>query len=131
MLSFFVVHFCRWPVMGFYMHRNDSVNTRQMVTKRHLLRINDKTGKVWKIMNQAYKTLEFNRILEMLKERALTENAKMRLEELEPLMSENELMHRKMETTQARKILEQMGNPPLVSMKDMETYLRIDRKSVV
>lgn len=76
-------------------------------------------------MNQAYKTLEFNRILEMLKERALTENAKMRLGELEPLMSENELMHRKMETTQARNILEQMGNPPLVSMKDMENYLRM------
>lgn len=76
-------------------------------------------------MNQTYKILEFDRIIEMLKERALTERAKERLEHLEPMVSENELIHRKAETTQARKILEQMGTPPLVSMKDMETFLRM------
>lgn len=74
-------------------------------------------------MNQTYEVLEFNRIKEMLKERALTEKAKERLGQLEPILSENELMHRKAETTQARKILEQMGNPPLVSMKNMEGFL--------
>lgn len=76
-------------------------------------------------MNQTYEVLEFNRIKEMLKERALTEKAKERLGQLEPILSENELMHRKAETTQARKILEQMGNPPLVSMKDMEGFLHM------
>ena len=37
-------------------------------------------------MNQTYEVLEFNRIKEMLKERALTENAKERLGQLEPIL---------------------------------------------
>lgn len=71
------------------------------------------------------KTLEFHRIIEMLKERALTEKAQQRLEALSPILSETELECSIRETTEAREILEHMGTPPLVSMKDLRAMIRM------
>lgn len=72
-------------------------------------------------MNKKYiKTLEFDRILEMLSEEALSDNAKNKIVQLEPYLSESELKLKMDETTEARLILESLGSPPLTSMKEIE-----------
>ena len=71
------------------------------------------TGKGSEItLAETSKTLEFHRIIEMLKERALTEKARQRLEALSPILSETELECSIRETTEAREILEHMGRLP-------------------
>jgi DNA mismatch repair protein MutS2 len=74
-------------------------------------------------MNQSFKILEFDKIIEALKEYALTENAKKKLNESEPFLSEKELKRSLLDTTEARIILDQLGTPPLVSLNDMEEIL--------
>ncbi|OYO88163.1 hypothetical protein CG709_13925, partial [Lachnotalea glycerini] len=74
-------------------------------------------------MNQAFKILEFDKIINKLKEYAFTENAKRHLEEIKPYLSESELEHSLLETTQARIILDTFGNPPLVSLNEIEDIL--------
>ncbi|MDP4110449.1 MAG: DNA mismatch repair protein MutS, partial [Bacillota bacterium] len=66
-----------------------------------------------------YITLEFDKILEMLAERALSDAVKKRCLELKPSLSEAETRRRMNETTQAKRIIEQIGNPPLSSMSEL------------
>lgn len=74
-------------------------------------------------MNKSYEILEFNKIKEQLAEYACTDSAKKRLRELVPYLSETELLHGLKETTEARKMLDQAGQPPLTSLTDMEKIL--------
>ena len=76
-----------------------------------------------KNMNQSYKILEFNKIRERLAEYACTEAAKNRFLALEPFLSERELRHSLLETTESREILDAAGMPPLAGMADMEKIL--------
>lgn len=69
------------------------------------------------------KTLEFNRILEKLSEFALSENAKNKLISLEPSLNERECKNRMQETTNARKVLESLGTPPLASMSELDKII--------
>ena len=55
----------------------------------------------------------------------MTEKARQRLEALSPILSETELECSIRETTEAREILEHMGTPPLVSMKDLRAMIRM------
>lgn len=64
--------------------------------------------------------LEFNNIMEMLKEYALTEKAKERISKLEPVMNQKELEEKLRETTEARKLLDMAGQPPLMSVNQIE-----------
>lgn len=70
-----------------------------------------------------YQTLEFNKVLSMLEELALSEKAGSRIRNLEPYLSEAEVSLHLNETTESRLILEQYGNPPLSPMTDLEKSL--------
>ncbi|NNJ32160.1 endonuclease MutS2 [Lacrimispora defluvii] len=70
-------------------------------------------------MNHTFQILEFNRIIEKLEELALTEGAKERIRNLTPELNEAEVRKNLRDTTQARMILDQMGQPPAVAMNGM------------
>ena len=74
-------------------------------------------------MNHAFQILEFHKIKELLIENAHTGQARERLKGLEPYLSENELRHSMKETTEARRILDNVGTPPLSGMEDMDKIL--------
>ena len=73
-------------------------------------------------------TLEFNIIRERLASFALSENAKGKLLLLEPALSERECKNRIQETTEALKILEGIGNPPIPSMTELDKILDLATK---
>ncbi|MCI9135725.1 MAG: DNA mismatch repair protein MutS [Lachnospiraceae bacterium] len=67
-------------------------------------------------MIQTDQVLEFDKIKEKWRELALTNWAKERIRDIVPCMQEHELLARQRETSEARKLLEKNGNPPLVSL---------------
>ena len=69
------------------------------------------------------KALEFDRIKEIWLGFALTDFAKREIEGIEPYLSEQELEVRMRETTQARRMIEGWGNPPLVSMEGIRQWI--------
>lgn len=79
-------------------------------------------------MEKTFQALEFNKILNKLEELALTENAKERIRNLQIYLSEDELKARMNETTEAKRVLEEIGTPALVSMKDIDRILEIASK---
>ena len=79
-------------------------------------------------MEKTFQTLEFDKILNKLEELALTENAKERIRNLQIYLSEDELKARMNETTEAKRVLEEVGTPALVSMKDIDRILEIASK---
>lgn len=79
-------------------------------------------------MTNVYETLEFNIIINQLKSYCYTEQAKDNFSKLEPYLSETEVRASLRETSEARKILDNFGNPPLVSMKDVEKYITTARQ---
>lgn len=79
-------------------------------------------------MHHSKHTLEFDTIIEMLQDCAISEQGKTRLASLTPSLSEREC-HRKMEeTTEARQILDSFGSPPLTAMKDLPMILELSEK---
>ncbi len=72
--------------------------------------------------------LEFNKILELLSQNAVSETAKQKLLALQPYLSEWEVNARINDTTEARKILDQIGTPPLAAMKDIDILLELAEK---
>ncbi len=72
--------------------------------------------------------LEFNLILDMLCNNAVSDNAKEKLKELRPYLSLREAGAKIQETTDARKILDSVGTPPLPSMKDIQKLLDLAQK---
>lgn len=74
-------------------------------------------------MTNVYETLEFNVIIDQLKNYCFTEQAREGFSKLAPYLSELEVKAALRETSEAREILDNMGNPPLVSMKDVDKYL--------
>ncbi len=73
-------------------------------------------------------TLEFNIILETLAKHALSQKAIEKLLSLKPFLSERECKSKMQETTEARKILEGIGTPPLASMKELDKILDLTEK---
>lgn len=82
-------------------------------------------------MNKYADTLEFNRILELLCEQALSHSAKEKLSRLSPYMSETENRLKMQETTEARKILDSVGTPPLSSMEELGKILELCSKGAM
>lgn len=77
---------------------------------------------------QTEQILEFDKIKEKWKNLALTEWAKAEIENTQISLSESELRIRLSETTEARKILEMGGNPPLVSLSGLKEWVMIAEK---
>lgn len=71
----------------------------------------------------SHKTLEFDQILQLLAEQALSDQVKARCLTLVPSLNEAEVKRRLDETTQAKRIIEQFGTPPLPSMAELQKVL--------
>ncbi|NLD48758.1 MAG: DNA mismatch repair protein MutS [Clostridiaceae bacterium] len=79
-----------------------------------------------------YTTLEFDKVLNILKEHALSDNAKEKITMLEPFLSENEVSRHLNETTEAKLIMEHYGTPPLSVMEGLDKSLTlIDKGSIL
>ncbi|MFZ2538375.1 MAG: DNA mismatch repair protein MutS [Oscillospiraceae bacterium] len=76
----------------------------------------------------ANNTLELNIILQQLSELALSQKAKEKLLSLKPFLSESECKLKMRETTAAVKIIESVGTPPLISMKEIDKILDLTNK---
>lgn len=74
-------------------------------------------------MNHTFQTLEFNLIIENLKNLAHTEAAKERIGRLLPSMKEIEVKKNLRDTTETRIILDRIGQPPAVSMNGLSEIL--------
>lgn len=81
--------------------------------------------------NNDMKTLEFDKILEMLAEEALSDNAKNNILKLKPYLNEGEVKHKMQETTEARAIIESLGTPPLTSMKEIDKAMALVSKDAM
>lgn len=68
-------------------------------------------------MNDINDMLEFNQIIQKLKEYALTDGAKEKFSRMEPMLKEGELLAKLRDTTAARQLLDRHGNPPLASVE--------------
>lgn len=75
-------------------------------------------------MNRAKEILEFGKILEQLGHYAVSETAKTKLLELDMLLNEKQLEIKMNETTEARRLLDGLGMPPLSSMKGLERMVK-------
>lgn len=71
-------------------------------------------------MNQDMKTLGFDLIIEQLKTNAVSTAAAEILSETAPILNESLCLNRVAETTEARKVLEISGNPPLAIMNGLD-----------
>lgn len=69
--------------------------------------------------------LEFDKIKRQLQEYALTRAAREKIDALEPFLRESDVKAGQRDTTEARKILETMGNPPLSALEGMDEILEI------
>ena len=67
---------------------------------------------------------EFNKIKEIWKELALTEWARKQIDEAVPLMEETKVRARLRETTEAKKMMEVYGQPPLVSLEGVKEWMK-------
>lgn len=75
-------------------------------------------------MNHTFQTLEFDHILKKLEEFAHTEAAKEAARELTPSLNEGEVKRNLKDTSEARIILDQVGQPPAVSMNGLSVILK-------
>ncbi len=74
-------------------------------------------------MNHTFQTLEFDKILVQLEENAFTKSAKEKARVLTAFMSEMDLQVALRETSEARKIMDEIGTPPFVSLESVEELL--------
>lgn len=79
-------------------------------------------------MNKTTQILEFDHIKTLLCGNAMSDLAKEKLHDLSPSLSLSEVRFKQRETSDAKKILESMGTPPLPSMKDIHKFLEIAEK---
>lgn len=76
-------------------------------------------------MKKTEAILEFDKIKERWKALALTDYAKEKIEKTEPFLSENEVIARLRETTEAKAMIEAYGQPPLVSFNGIREWLNL------
>ena len=95
-------------------------------TRRHtLLKMK---SEVYKKMRDMEKILEMDKIKAILKEMACTKKAKEEIDTMKPLLSARKVKAALRDTTQARQLMEHLGNPPLTSFANMEEYLACARQ---
>lgn len=81
--------------------------------------------------DKSMNTLEFNKILDILSNYAVSDQARHKLLDLKPIYNEKEIKIKIHDTTEARKILDQVGTPPLSAMKDIEMLLQMAEKGAM
>ena len=74
------------------------------------------------------KVLEFDKIKEKWMEFAFTQGAKEQIAKTTICLSENELLARQRETTEARTMIEKMGTPPMVSLNGVGEIVKLAEK---
>ncbi len=79
-------------------------------------------------MLNTYKTLEFDTILNEVSCFALSENAKNKILQLKPFLNERECKNRMNDTTEAKLIIESIGNPPLAVMTGLNEIFTLAEK---
>lgn len=72
-----------------------------------------------KMKEKMLKTLEFDEIRNKLCEHALSDKVKENIMSLEPYMDESKVLNELDKTSQAKKIMQTMGSPPLASMTNL------------
>lgn len=77
------------------------------------------------MIKKMYETLEFNKVLNILEEHALSDKVRLRIRKLEPFLSEREVCRHLSETTEAKNIIEHYGNPPLSVMNELEKSMAL------
>ncbi len=73
-------------------------------------------------------TLEFNQILSNLSEFALSESAKTKIMALSPSLSERECKRHMRDTSEAKKVIESLGTPPIAIMTELDKILILAEK---
>ena len=81
-------------------------------------------------MIKIHEILEFDKVLEMLEEYALSDKVKVKTSKLVPFLSETDVSRHLNETTEAKLIIEHSGNPPLSNMNDLDKVLSLPGKGV-
>ena len=76
-------------------------------------------------MNNHYFALEFDAIIEKLKEHALSQNAKDALATLSPYLNEDMCVRKMAETTSAKNLLDMIGTPPLPIMDGLDEIITL------
>lgn len=76
-------------------------------------------------MKEAWKVLEFDRILTTLSTCAVSAEAQAALLALTPSADEVQCLHRMAETTEARRMLEQCGTPPFSLMENLTQHIAL------
>ncbi len=80
------------------------------------------------MIEKSMKALEFDKILYMLSEHAVSAVARQKLLALKPYLNLSEVKLKLQETTEAVTILEHIGTPPLPLMKDTDMLLELAEK---
>ncbi len=79
-------------------------------------------------MLNTFKTLEFNNILNNLSEFALSQNAKDKILALKPFLSERDCKKNMKDTSEAKKIIDSLGSPPISTMTELDKILVLAEK---
>lgn len=74
--------------------------------------------------NKSLMTLGYYQVLERLKDYAFSESARKQIDQMQPLLSELELKKYLDDTSQARKMTELYGTPPLPAMDRIDEYIK-------
>lgn len=74
-------------------------------------------------MENTFKIIEFDKIIEQLQSHANTEQARRQAAELRPFLGETELRKNLRDTSEARQMLEETGTPPIPLMEHVEEYV--------
>jgi dsDNA-specific endonuclease/ATPase MutS2 len=83
------------------------------------------------MIDKTIKTLEFDKILYILSEYATSTKVKQKILDLRPILNQREVNAKIKETTEARKVLDSMGLPPMPSMKGVDVYLDLAEKGAM
>jgi len=77
------------------------------------------------------KTLEFDKILEILADMAVSEKVKERLINLSPYLKEDNVLLHINQTTQGKRIIENSGNPPIAKLDNIYKVLQLTEQKAV
>lgn len=72
--------------------------------------------------------IEFNEVKNIWSELAITSNAKKRIQDRWIILDEGELRRELKDTSDARELIEKLGNPPLQDVSEILEILEISKK---
>lgn len=81
--------------------------------------------------NKMFEILEYNKILNMMEDYALSNKVKEKIRNLEPCLNIEKVLSSLKETTEGKLIIEQWGNPPLAALNDLEKSLALLGKGIL